>query len=200
MMTMVGLSMLVAEKTRAHCDTLNGPVVTDARQALAKSDVTPVLKWIKPEDEKEIRETFAKTLTVRAQGKAAQELADLYFFETLVRVHRAGEGAPYTGLKPAAAIEPIVAAADEALEKGSADKLAEAVAHHAAAGVRQRFERVAEARKHADHNVAAGRVYVAAYVEYVHYVEGLHTAAAGAGHAHAAEQPAGAAHHHGEEK
>jgi hypothetical protein len=43
---------------------------------------------------------FTKTLAVRKQSKEAKELADMYFFETLVRIHCAGEGAPYTGLKP----------------------------------------------------------------------------------------------------
>ena len=33
-------------------------------------------------------------------------------------------------------------------------------------------------------SVEAGREFVAAYVEYVHYVEGLHQAAQGAGHHH----------------
>ena len=87
----------------AHCDTLEGPVVSTAKAALENGDVTPVLKWVKEDDEKEIRELFAKTLSARKQGKEARELADRYFFETLVRVHRAGEKAPFTGLKPAGA-------------------------------------------------------------------------------------------------
>lgn len=74
----------------AHCDTLDGPVVATAKAALEKGDITPVLKWIRKEDEKEIVELFNKTLAVRKQGREAKELADMYFFETLVRVHRAG--------------------------------------------------------------------------------------------------------------
>jgi hypothetical protein len=84
----------------AHCDTLDGPVVQTARTALEKGDITPLLKWVRVEDEKEIKDAFEKTLAVRRKGAEAKELADMYFFETLVRIHRAGEGAPYTGLKP----------------------------------------------------------------------------------------------------
>ncbi len=102
----------------AHCDTLNGPVVKDARRALEKGDIKPVLKWLIEDDEKEIRIAFQKTLSVRTKGAEAKELADMYFFETLVRVHRAGEGAPYTGLKPSEAVDPAVALADKALESG----------------------------------------------------------------------------------
>lgn len=120
----------------AHCDTLEGPVVKTARSALDKGDITPVLKWVKKENEGEIKEAFKKTLAVRKQGNEARELADMYFFETLVRVHRAGEGAPYTGLKPGYAVEPIIVETDLALESGSADKLVKHVNDAVAKGIR----------------------------------------------------------------
>lgn len=159
----------------AHCDTLDGPVVTTARQALEKGDITPVLKWVRKEDEKEIRAQFDKTLVVRKQGKEAKELADMYFFESLVRIHRAGEGAPYTGLKAAGTVGPSVAAADEALQSGSVDNLVKLVTEAAAKGIRERFAHAVETKKHADHGVEYGRKFVSAYVEFTHYVERLHT-------------------------
>ena len=120
----VGLCMTLSSVARAHCDTMNGPVVTEAKAALEKGDVTPVLKWVSKDNEEEIRTAFKKTLTVRSKSIEAKELADMYFFETLVRVHRAGEGAPFTGLKPAGSeVEPGIAAADQALERGSADEV-----------------------------------------------------------------------------
>ena len=99
--TFVGALVIAAVPARAHCDTEDGPVVSDAKAALTSGDVTPVLKWVRPADEPEIRTAFATTLAVRGNGDASRKLADRWFFETLVRVHRAGEGAPYTGLKPA---------------------------------------------------------------------------------------------------
>ncbi len=168
----------------AHCDTMGGPVVMTAQAALEKRDVTPVLKWVKPDQEAEIREAFQKTLAVRALGSQARELADTYFFETLVRLHRAGEGAPYTGLKPAGAVEPAVAAADKALETGAADELVQHVTDAVASGIRERFARAYEARKHADDSVEAGREFVEAYVEFTHYAERLDTDATGRAGAH----------------
>ena len=173
----------------AHCDTLDGPVVADARAALGKGEVTPVLKWVKADDEPEIRDAFARAVAVRKLGPEAQQLADTFFFETLVRVHRAGEGAPFTGLKPAGAIEPPIAAADQALADGSVDPLAQKIAEHAAAGVRERFARALAAKKHANESVAAGREYVEAYVTYVHYVEGVVQAVHAEAH-HGEEAPA----------
>ena len=169
----------------AHCDTLDGPVVKDAKIAIEKADVTGVLKWVKKENEKEIRDAFSKTLTVRAKGPEAKELADMYFFETLVRIHRDGEGAPYTGLKPAGSeLNPAVAAADKSLEKGKVDELVKLVNSAADTGLKQRFNEVMETKTNADKSPEAGRKYVAAYVEFVHYGERLYDdATAKTGHA-----------------
>lgn len=180
---------LVASKAAfAHCDTLDGPVVIEAKVALEKGDVTPLLKWVKKDHEEEIKTAFKMALAVRAKGSEAKELADMYFFETLIRVHRAGEGAPYTGLKPPGTIEPPVAAADKAIETGSADNLAEKIGQAAEKGVSERFERLVEANKHKDESTEAGRKYVASYVEFVHYVEGLHNIIARDGAHHSNEK------------
>ena len=168
------LTFAYAGNASAHCDTLDGPVVATARTALDKGDVTPLLKWVRPEEEREIRDAFQKTLAVRTNGLEAKELADMYFFETLVRIHRAGEGAPYTGLKPGEAIDPAVALADKALEKGDVDKLVNVLTGAMANGIRERFAKAYENQKHADDNIEAGREFVESYVIFTHYVEGLH--------------------------
>lgn len=181
----------------AHCDTLAGAVIKDAKVALEKDDVTPVLKWIKKEHEGEIREAFKKTLPVRKQSKEAKELADMYFFETLVRIHRAGEGAPYTGLKPGEAVEPITVESDRALESGSVNDLVKHVTDAVAKGIRERFEHAKEAKKHVDESVEAGRAFVEAYVEFTHYVERLYMdAAAKAAHHGEPEGTKTEEHHH----
>jgi hypothetical protein len=178
-----GTILLTPSVLSAHCDTYNGPVVTAAEQALEKGDVTPVLRWVKKEDEAKITEAFKKTVAVRSKGPEAKELADNYFFETLVRMHRAGEGEPFTGLKNEPA-EPIVAMSDRALATGSVDSLANKVAAHVKEGIRERFAKALEAKKTADKSVEAGREYVEAYVNYVHYVEGIHAAAMSKGEHH----------------
>jgi hypothetical protein len=163
-------------KVHAHCDTLDGPVVKDAKMALEKGDVRFVLKWVKKNAELEIRTAFQSALTERAKGEEAGRKADMKFFETLVGVHRAGEGASFTGLKPAGAVEPIVAEADKALETGSVDTLTTEMSKHLTDEVRTRFDRALEMKKHMNESIDAGRAYVEAYIEYVHYVEGLHEA------------------------
>ena len=156
----------------AHCDTLDGPVIQDARKALASEDISPILKWIKQKDEKAVRAEFAKALN--AKGKKNADAVENKFFSTLVKIHRAGEGAPFTGLKPAGDVEPVIAAADKALANGSADALVKLVTDDVAAGIRLRYERALAAYKHKDESVERGRDFVEAYVEYTHYVEKIH--------------------------
>lgn len=150
--------------------------------ALESRDPTLVLKWVKPEKEKEVREAFQRTLTVRALAPEARDLADRYFFETLVRIHREGEGAPYMGLKRAGVeSEPAIAASDAALETGSVDALVKMLAGEAELGIRERFVHAAKARRHMGESVERGRDYVAAYVEFMHYAERLHRDAVSGG-------------------
>jgi hypothetical protein len=166
--------VLAPSPAGAHCDTLDGPVVADARIALGAGDVTPVLKWVAPDREAEIRATFAEALRVRDLGPEARALADRFFFETVVRVHRAGEGAPYTGLKPAETVpDPAIRASDSSLESGDAEPLVGRITHQVEEGLRQRHERALEARAHAGESVERGRDYVAAYVDLMHYAETL---------------------------
>jgi hypothetical protein len=192
-LAVTGLILLAAGPipALAHCDTMSGPVVTDAKKALDTGNLTPVLKWIKTDAEPEIRAALDKTLAVRKTGLAARDLADTWFFETLVRVHRAGEGEPYTGLKPAGTkVEPGIEAADHALESGSIDPLVKELTAAIDASVRERFRRAADAAHNRDASVQAGREYVEAYVQFIHYVERLHQEATG----QASED-----HHHAEE-
>lgn len=176
LLLVLGLSVGMSTEAQAHCDSMDGPVVTDARTALETGTLTPVLKWIRNEDETEVREVFTKTLKVRTKGPDAQELADRHFFETVVRLHRASEGAPYTGLKPAGAeTPPSIEAADKAIKTGSAGSLTKRITEEVKNGLQKRYERVVETKARADESVEAGRAYVKAYVTFIHYVERLHS-------------------------
>ena len=176
-------------RLRAHCDGLDGPVVKAAQRALAEANVNLVLIWVQKNDEAEIKSAFEKTLVVRKLGAEAQELADHYFFETLVRVHRAGEGAPYTGLKPAGRdLGAAIPLADKALETGKPEQVAYLLSEEMKRSLHKHFEEAFAKKKLPANDVEAGRAYVKAYVAYIHYVEGLHQAATGPSERHSTEQ------------
>lgn len=177
---MLGLSLFIGSGSNvmAHCDTMEGPVVIAAKQALEKKDVNLVLIWVREESEPEVKAVFEKALAAGKQGKEAKELADMYFFETVVRLHRAGEGEPYTGLKPAGShICEVIPAADKALESNSEAALLKMVQDKVKQGVTELFLRVQEKKKNTSQSVEAGREYVDAYVTFMHYVESVYETA-----------------------
>lgn len=173
----LALAATSASPAFAHCDTLDGPVVAAARKALDTGNISHALVWIKKNDETVVRSVFDQALAVRKAGGQAKELADNYFFETLVRVHRAGEGAPYTGLKPAGQVEAPIAIADKAIETGKVDEVAKLISEHMLDGLHRHFEQLLAKKKYDPNDVEAGRAFSNSYVEYVHYVERLYNAA-----------------------
>jgi hypothetical protein len=191
---LVLLSAAVARPARAHCDSMDGPVVTAGQRALETGNVNHALLWVRAADEAIIREAFTRTLAVRKQSASARDLADLWFFETLVRVHREGEGAPYTGLKPAGTGEnAAIDAADDALASGSVSAVEALLIHAVRDGLRERFAAALAKKKFDVNDVAAGRAYIHEYVPFIHYVEGVYNAASPAGDRHT--RPAGATPH-----
>jgi hypothetical protein len=181
----LGVTLISPAVVSAHCDGLDGPVVKAAQQALDTRDPALALMWVQASDEPEIRMAFERTLAVRVLSPQAKELADRSFFETLVRVHRAGEGASFTGLKPAGRdLGPAIPAADKALEDGSAESVVKLLTTAVQEHLRDHFNQVVSARAFNPGDVAAGRAYVKAYVEFIHYVERLNEAATTEVHGH----------------
>lgn len=179
----------------AHCDGLDGPVVKAAQNALDTGNVNLVLIWVQKKDEGELKKAFQKTLAVRKLNPQAKELADMYFFETLVRIHRSGEGAPYTGLQPAGRnLGPAIPAADKALESGKVEPLLKLLTEATQTGIRKQFKQVTGKKSFTKDDVSAGQEYVKGYVEFVHYVERIYEAAKNPAEGHYPEPQGTSAH------
>lgn len=154
-----------------------------------------VLIWVQKKDESELKNAFEKTLAVRKLNPQAKELADMYFFETLVRIHRSGEGAPYSGLKPAGRdLGPAIPAADKALETGKVESLVKLLTDGMQAGVREKFTQAMAKKKFGQNDVTAGQEYVQSYVEFIHYVERIYEAAKNSSEGHYPEPQGTTAH------
>jgi hypothetical protein len=166
---------LTPARALAHCDGLDGPVVRAAQRALETRNVALVLIWVQATDEPEIQTAFEQTLAVRELSPQARDLADRFFFETLVRVHRAGEGAPYTGLKPAGRDSgPAIPTADEAVRTGSLEPVRQLLMAAMQQRLREEFARVIATQTFKAGDLAAGRAHIKAYVEFIHFVERLY--------------------------
>lgn len=160
-------------RVQAHCDTVEGPAVKDGRKALETGNLNYALKWIPADGEAELRDVFEKALKVRSLGVEAAELADRLFLETMVRIHRMGEGVGFTGIQPEGTqIDPVVKAADEAIALGSDAALLPLVPEERRAELDERFQSALAVKDFDVDDVAAGRRYLAAYVSFFKYAEG----------------------------
>jgi len=172
------LSMLILSTnvTFAHCDTMDGPLIADARKALGQNNVNYVLKWVSSANESEIRDAFNLVMKVKGLSPEAKELSKKYFFDTLVRIHRAGEGVPFTGVKPSGTpIDEKVLAADKSIEIGNLSPLTGKVSKGDIPELTKRFDKVMSLKNFDVNNVEAGREYIEAYVQFFKFAEGEET-------------------------
>ena len=168
-----------------HCDSLDGPVVSAARRALDAGKAEIVRPYVPEEGEDEVKQAFEAVIGIRGQGPVVRDVADLHFFETVVRVHRAGEGAPYTGLKPAGLDHgPVIPVAERAIESGSPDELARLLTGRVGEEVHERFGRVMELKARANGDVAANREYVGAMLDLQVWAHRLYEATGAEAHEH----------------
>lgn len=151
-----------------HCDTMDGPVVVAARAALEKGNVNLVLPWIKKESEAELEDAFKKTLRMRGLGNGSAEFADRWFYETAVRLHREGEGAAYSGLKPAGlGTGPVIPLAERALSTGDASEVADFLSSLVTQEIKKRFDSAISKKEYDIDNVDAAREYVQAMLQFL---------------------------------
>ncbi|BBE20065.1 hypothetical protein AQPE_4256 [Aquipluma nitroreducens] len=168
------LTLFAGTPASAHCDSYDGPVIKDATKALETNNANLILKWITPEQEKEIILLFKKTYQLRGGDKEVYAIVEKHFFETLVRLHREKEGAPYTGLKPAGTTKQIIQMTDKALQEGNVDDFLVKFNSHINKVIREKYQKVSELNKVKDNSTELGREFVEAYVDYTHTVEALH--------------------------
>lgn len=165
-----------------HCDTLDGPVVKAIKKAIEQNNVNYILPWVPQKAESEVMEAFNKTLKARKEGKAAEEVADLWLYETTVRLHREGEGAPYTGLKPEGLDwGPVVPRAEKAIENGSPKEVIDFINHTVQEELEKRFHKVLASKQFDINNVSAAREYVHAELGFVLFSHGLYAKITGKG-------------------
>ena len=157
----------------AHCDSYDGPVIQDAEQALATNNVDLVFKWISTDQVKEVTDLFKKTYNLKKGDKEVYEIVKIHFFETLVRLHRETEGAPYTGLKPAGTTKPIIYLSDKAIKDNDIESLLGKLNNHIASVVKEKYNKVSALNKTKNESVEKGREFVAAYVDYTHTLEAI---------------------------
>lgn len=160
--------------SRAHCDRVNGPVAVAAQEALETGDISKVLIWVGEQQTEELKSKFKQSLEVYNKGEESQQLAERYFMETTVRLHREAEGMPFTGLKSAQPSSKDIQTAEAALDSGDIDPVTNLLAQEIQKKTSELFANAMEAQKKKEDNIEAGREWVDAYVKYIVYVHSLY--------------------------
>lgn len=179
-----------AAPAEAHCDGIDGPVATAAQRAIETGNVNLALPYAPASAEAEIVARFQEARRVRTRGRDARALADRAFVETVVRLHRIGEGASYTGLRPAGVdYGPMIPAAEQAIQTGDVAAVRALLLEEIDHGLAQRLAHArdlgaatAEPRNH--EGVAAARERISAELGFITYAEGLRQALSGAATEH----------------
>lgn len=193
----LSILLFISNPVSAHCDGVDGPVVLAAKKAIETQNLDHALIWIKAEYEDELRTMFEKTLKVRTQSQEIQEMADMYFFETFVRLHRMGEGASYTGLKEAGRdLGLAIPAADKSIENESLTELYKLLSDKLHNSLHYYYENVIDAKNFDIDNVEAGREYVENYVKFMHFVEAIYEYSELSDHEGHGQEAKGSSHSH----
>ena len=165
---------------QAHCDSADGPVVTAAKQALEKNDVNLAFPYVGPQYEKEVAIAFDKAMAGGAAGGEARAVAEIYFAETTVRLHRATENAPYNGIQPAGQnYGPALPAAEKAIETGNTEELKRVLNEAVSKQVDEQYRNVTAKKVEPNASVNDKRESIEAQFGFEKYALGLYESAMG---------------------
>lgn len=177
--------LLAGSGAKAHCDSVDGPVAQAVGKALESGNIYLVLPYAPASAEAELKEAFAAARKVRDLGADARALADRSFLETAIRLHRAGEGAEYTGVKPAGIdYGPMIPAAERAIETGELQPVSAVLAEATEHTLGEKLAHVRDLQKTSkeptgEAGVAAARARISAELEFITFAESMRQAALG---------------------
>lgn len=168
-----GMFLLAPVTADAHCDTMDGPAVKDAIKAMDSGNVNYALKWVQPKYEAEVSRAFRMSMKVKDINADTKNLAEQYFFEILLRDHRAGEGVAFDGVKPHGwPVDERVKAADQSIALGNLEPLKGLVEPDKWPELQRRFQKVMSLKDFDVNRVEEGREYIEAYVQFFKFAEG----------------------------
>ena len=122
---------------------------------------------------------------MRTLSQQTRSLADEAFLEAAIRLHREGEGACYTGVKPAGIdYGPVIPAAEHAVETGDLVKLRAILVDEIDHALRERLVVVQKLPKSSKDpkeakDVPAARKRVSAELDFITFAESIRQAALG---------------------
>ena len=152
----------------------NGPVRKAAEMALVTGDADYVLLWVLKESENTLKNLLEKTCCERNSQKYVQNNSPDWYFETVNRLFERSWKTDFSGRDSGGFDEnPIVRMVQRAIESGEINELCRIVPQPERDDLMQRFIDLIHKRNYDLHNLAAGRAYVSAFLDFTGRVHNL---------------------------
>ena len=159
-----------------HPHSRNGLLMKAAQMALVTGNVNYVLIWVPEKSENTLKNLLEKTCCERNARKNMQNCAIDWYFDTVCRYFSANKGALYTYLKHGGPDESLIALkVERTIEIGNFEEIIGIIPNTHAADVRERFHHVMDKSNYDRNNIAAGRAYVSAFIDFLTYVYTIRT-------------------------
>lgn len=149
----------------------NGPVMSAAKKALETGKAHHILIWIPEASENTLKNLLEKACCERRiQTDGYDHIIDWYF-ATVRRFHSVGYGPRNLNISLKTLEEKtIISLVERACESGNFEEIAMVIPDIPAGELRQQFNDVMKKRNYDVENIAAGRVYVSEFTDFIAFV------------------------------
>jgi Family of unknown function (DUF6448) len=155
----------------------DGPVTKAARESLETGNASCILIWIPEESENTLKNLLERACCARSTRQDGLNRTAEWYFETVNRLHVAGHGLNNLSISTKTPEEKaIILLVQRACESGNFEDIATGIPDAPAGELRQRFEDLMKKRdSYCEDNCIAGRRYVSAFVDFITFVNNLHS-------------------------
>jgi len=154
----------------------DGPVTKAAKAALETGIANRILIWIPEESENTLKNLFERACCARSIRQDGRNRTAEWYFETVNRLHTASHGLNTLSISTKTPEEKAtILLVEGACESGNFEDIATRISDTPAGEMRQRFEDLMKKRNNCEENCVAGRMYVSAFVDFIAFVNNLHS-------------------------
>ena len=155
----------------------DGPVTKAAKESLETGNANRILIWIPEESENTLKNLLERACCARSTRQDGRNRTAEWYFETVNRLHAASHGLNNLSISTKTPEEKaIILLVEGACESGNFEDIATRIPDTPAGEMRQRFEDLMKKRNsYCEENCVAGRMYVSAFVDFITFVNNLHS-------------------------
>jgi hypothetical protein len=158
----------------------NGPVIRAAKMAMETGNASYILIWLPKEAENTLKNLLERTYCENRTRKNTQNHSIDWYFKSVNRLHSRYGWPDYPGMKFKETDEETIALmVERAFESGNFEEINSIIPLNHSGDARERFHKVMMKRNYSVDDIAAGRVYVSAFIAFIVYLHNLSSGSPG---------------------